>query len=283
VARSILITGGSGYVGTFLRARLEAEGWDNIRVLAADITAPDLHVPRADVVIHLAGKLNSFRGPASEVERHNFDGTMNLVSRCAPRTHVVFLSTDQVFGSDPDRVYTEADPVGPETVYGRSKVRAEQFLLATTTPRVTILRTAGVYGYRHPRRQNTIEFIASKLRAGAPIELYSDVFTSPTFIGDLCTCIEVAVDEGIYGVHHACGNEYLSRCDIAAAICRAQGFSSELIRPVARPEDANVPRFIHLRPSPVFASALSTPLEEGLRAGTLERVSEGLHLEGVGQ
>lgn len=275
------MTGASGYVGTFLRARLEAEGWDDIGVLAADITSPDLIVPPADVVIHLAGKLNSFRGPPSEIARHNYEGTMNLVSRCAPRTHLVFLSTDQVFGSDRDRVYTEADPVSPETAYGRSKAQAEQFLLGTS-PRITILRTAGVYGYRHPRRQNTFEFIAAKLRAREPIELYDDVFTSPTFIGDLCTCIEVAIDEGVYGVHHACGAEYLSRCDIGAAICREQGFSPDLIRPVARPEDANVPRFIHLRPSPVFASALSMPLAEGLRAGTLERVSEGLRLESIG-
>jgi len=263
-SRSILLTGAAGYIGTYLCTRLEAAPSTEVHLLADDVTAPDLQVPRADVVIHLAGKPSSFRGPDSEVERHNYDGTVNLITRCDPDAHFIFLSTDQVFASDPDRVYVEDDAVRPETAYGRSKARAETFLLSLRT-RVTILRTSVVYGYTHPRRQNTVQSIESSLRTGQPVELYRDVLTSPTYIGDLCACIQLAINDDVLGVRHACGLEYLSRCDIGRAICLARGYPESLIRPVERPDGANIPRSIRMRPSDVFDGLLSTTLAEGLR------------------
>ena len=260
---SILLTGASGYVGSYLQPRLAAVGHRRVGVLAADVTATDLEVPPADVVIHLAGRLNSFAGAESEIERVNHGGTVNLARRCRRGTHFVFLSTDQVFASDPERIYAESDTVAPETAYGRSKAAAEAFLL-THLERVTILRTSVLYGYSHPGRRNTVEFIESKLRAGEPIDLFNDVFACPTYIGDLAACVERAIAEGVYGTHHACGADFISRCDIAEALCASRGYARELIRPVPRPETVNVPRWIHLRQSQAMRDLLSTRLADFL-------------------
>jgi dTDP-4-dehydrorhamnose reductase len=263
---SILLTGAAGYVGSYIQPMLSAIGRRRVDVLDADITAPDLEVPDVDVVIHLAGRLNSFAGAESEIERINHEGTVNLARRCRRGTHFVFLSTDQVFASDPERIYAESDTVAPETAYGRSKAAAEAFLLANME-RVTILRTSVLYGYSHPRRRNTVEFIESKLRAGETIDLFSDVFTCPTYIGDLAACIERAVGEGVYGTHHACGAEFVSRCDIAEALCESRGYSRELIRPVPRPASSNIPRFIHMRQSPAMSDLLTVRLADYLELG----------------
>jgi dTDP-4-dehydrorhamnose reductase len=268
VTLSILMTGAAGYVGSYLAPRLAGLPSHRVELLNADVTAPNLQIPDADVIVHLAGKLNSFGGPEAEIERTNLGGTINLARTVVQRhgrgrTHFVFLSTDQVFGSDAERVYTEADPVAPQTVYGRSKAKAEEFLLSTLD-RVTILRTAILYGYSHPRRRNTVEFIESKLRAGQPIELYRDVFACPTFIGDLAACVQRVIEERILGVHHACGPEYLSRCEIAEILCGARGYDRGLIRPIARPESSNVPRCLHLRPSTSLQELLASRLADGL-------------------
>ena len=228
-------------------------------LLDGDVTASELDIPPADVVIHLAGKLNSFAGAPAEIERINTGGTINLARQCRRDAHFVFLSTDQVFASDADRVYTERDRVAPETVYGLSKAKAEAFLLDAFA-RVTILRTAILYGYSHPRRRNTVEFIENKLRAGETIDLFADVFACPTYIGDLAACVERVVADGIQGVHHACGTEYVSRCQIAEALCAAHGYRRELIHPIARPDSANVPRHLHLQPSETFQDLLATRL-----------------------
>jgi dTDP-4-dehydrorhamnose reductase len=259
MARSILLTGGTGYVGSYLGPRLEALGYE-VSLFVGDINAPGLELPLTDVVIHLAGKLNSFGGAPEEIARTNTGGTINLARRCPRGAHFVFLSTDQVFASDEGRIYTERDAVGPETVYGVSKAQAEAFLLETRD-RVTVFRTAILYGYAHPRRRNTVQFIETKLQAGDPIDLYADVFACPTYVGDLAACVERAVADGVHGVHHACGAEYLSRCQIAEALCAARGYRPELIRPITRPESSNVPRHLHLRPSTSFADLLTTRLQ----------------------
>jgi dTDP-4-dehydrorhamnose reductase len=263
--RSILLTGGTGYVGTYLARHLSDV--HRVQLLDGDVTAPDLRLPEVDVVIHLAGKLNSFAGSAAEIERINFGGTVNLAERCGPQVHFVFLSTDQVFASDPSHVYTEHDATAPETPYGWSKVMAEELLLGTLN-NVTVLRTAVLYGYSHPRRRNTVEFIESKLRAGEPVELFNDVFGCATFIGDLAACVERTVADRIVGIHHACGTQLLSRCDIGAALCAARGYAPGLVRAVPRPASSNLPRCLHLRPAPTFADLLSTRLDDWL-AGTV--------------
>jgi dTDP-4-dehydrorhamnose reductase len=149
--------------------------------------------------------------------------------------------------------------VAPETAYGRSKANAEAFLLSTLD-RVTILRTAILHGYSHPRRRNTVEFIESRLRAGEPIELYEDVFACPTFIGDLAACVRRVLAERLVGVHHACGPEYVSRCDIAAWLCAARGYDPRLIHAIPRPDTSNIPRYLHLRPSPALQDLLTSRL-----------------------
>jgi dTDP-4-dehydrorhamnose reductase len=262
---SILVTGATGYVGSYVVPRLAAATSHRVELLVGDVTAGDLVLPRADVVIHLAGKLNSFAGAEAEIARVNYEGTVNLARRCDPGVHFIFLSSDQVFRSDPGRVYTGDDAVAPETPYGRSKAQAEEFLLSNLD-QVTILRTAILYGYSHPRRRNTVEFIESKLQAGQPLELYWDVFACPTFIGDLAACIERVVEDRVLGIHHTCGAEYLSRCEIGEALCAARGYSPDLIRPVARPDSSNVPRCLHLRPSSSFDDLLSTSLADWLSA-----------------
>lgn len=264
---SILVTGASGYVGSYLVPRLAALPGCRVAALDGDVTAPDLEVPPADVVVHLAGKLNSFSGGSDEIERVNFGGTANLARRCGPRTHFVFLSSDQVFPSHPARTYEDDDLTAPDTPYGRSKARAEALLLSSFE-RVTILRTAILHGYRHPRRRNTVEFIDAKLRAGEPIELYRDVYACPTYIEDLAACVQRAVLAGVYGVFHACGPEYLSRCDIAEILCAARGHDRALIRAVPRPPSSNIPCYLHLRASAAFEDLLSHRLVDGILAAS---------------
>jgi dTDP-4-dehydrorhamnose reductase len=250
-------------------------------LLDGDVTVPDLHVPHADVVIHLAGRLNSFAGSPAEIERINYGGTVNLARRCDPRVHFVFLSTDQVFASDPCHVYTEQEATAPETPYGRSKAMAEDLLLGTLD-RVTVLRTTLLYGYSHPRRRNTVEFIEGKLRAGEQVELFSDVLGCPTFIGDLAACVERAIADRVVGIHHACGTDLLSRCQIGAALCTARGYTPGLIRAVPRPASSNLPHCLHLRPAPAFADLLSTRLDDWLVSVAAEDGGSGA-LDAVAQ
>ena len=163
--KNVLITGAAGYVGTFLVRYLVEIRKYNLFLLFEDVRSTEFTIPNVDVVVHLAGKPNSFEGDPAEILAVNFQGTVNLTRKCPQSTHIIFLSSEQVFRSHPTKVYEEIDTTDPETVYGRSKVLAEEFLILEH-PCSTVLRASMIYGYDHPRRRNFFKFLEQRLSRG---------------------------------------------------------------------------------------------------------------------
>jgi dTDP-4-dehydrorhamnose reductase len=140
----ILLTGGSGRLGSELRA------------LLGDVVAPpsselDLTKPESvavalaeyapDTVVHAAA-YTDVRGAETDRARCwavNVGGTRNLV-RALGDTPLVHISSDYVFYGDRGN-YTEDDPVGPvRNYYALSKLAAEE--VARVAPRHLVIRTS---------------------------------------------------------------------------------------------------------------------------------------------
>lgn len=146
----ILLTGGSGRLGTELRAELSA--------LDVEIFAPpraELDITRfemisealksydPDVVVHAAAYTDV---AGAETEREvcwasNVGGTRNVVRALAGReTKLVHISTDYVFWGDVGE-YTERDTPGPvRNYYALSKLAAEE--VARVRPGTLVIRTS---------------------------------------------------------------------------------------------------------------------------------------------
>ena len=106
----VLVTGGSGYLGTHVRRFFEAE--DLSRRSHLDILNPmdASRVAAYDVVIHLAAHLSKDPADAESCFRTNVQGTINLVREMPPQSVFIFASTKDVYGAHAD----EFDEV-PET------------------------------------------------------------------------------------------------------------------------------------------------------------------------
>lgn len=106
----VLVTGGSGYLGTHVRRFFAAE--DLSRRSHLDILNPmdASRVAAYDVVIHLAAHLSKDPADAETCFRINVQGTINLVREMAPQSVFIFASTKDVYGAHAD----EFDEV-PET------------------------------------------------------------------------------------------------------------------------------------------------------------------------
>ncbi|MDQ3569569.1 MAG: GDP-mannose 4,6-dehydratase [Actinomycetota bacterium] len=137
-----LVTGGSGFVGSWLRAHLEEVG--------DDVVAPgdefDLHhsetvhhevaASGADAVYHLAGLAHvgrSWNEPVDFFET-NAIGTLHVLDaarRCRPVPRVLVVSSAEVYGTvNPDQLpLDEETPMRPVSPYAASKAAAE--MLAT--------------------------------------------------------------------------------------------------------------------------------------------------------
>lgn len=277
--KKLLLTGAQGYVGTYLLAVLQSSPYFEVVPFEGDITSPTLALPKVDVVIHLAGKLNSFKGLPDELFKINLGGTKNL-ARKGTYSQFVFLSSEMVFPSDATKIYRPSDRPSPETDYGRSKADAEEFLLKEIgRDRVTIVRVTMVYGYLHSKRKNFFSFLQEKLSQGEgeSVELYTDVFTSPVHIGDLCRVLKHLIEEDMTGIYHTVGTEYKSRYELGRLYAELNQYPTDLLIPKAKPPEAKIPRFLHLQTSACLENFITTSLHQGL--AQYERNLLGFHKE----
>ena len=158
-ARSILVTGATGFVGRALCPALAAAGWAVCaagRAETGDIgptTGWSELVAGADAVVHLAARVHVMRDgaadPAAEYHRVNRDGTAALARAAAAAgvRRFVFVSTVKVHGETSDHALAAADPARPADEYARSKWAAEQALAGTADAmQKIVLRPPLVYG-----------------------------------------------------------------------------------------------------------------------------------------
>ena len=137
--RTAFVTGGEGFVGSYLCDLLEEEG---IRALSYDLrsgmdirdyeqlrTALDIAQP--DYVFHLAAQA-FVPESTSDVRRGvdtNIVGTLNLleaVRHTGSRARVLLAGTSEEYGYDNRGILTELAPCRPTTPYGVSKLAAGQ-------------------------------------------------------------------------------------------------------------------------------------------------------------
>jgi nucleoside-diphosphate-sugar epimerase len=178
----ILITGARGLIGNGLVSRLEKKGIPTISVVrsnefstvdntwSVDLCNPD-HIKKMegvpqtpDVVVHLAGHIEialkkRIDNPKSdpvpnkenlyEIYANNVINTANILQYCLEKhiKHIIFASSQTVYGIPDSQVVTEDTPLKPLEHYAMSKVMCEKILkfAENESISVSILRFPGVY------------------------------------------------------------------------------------------------------------------------------------------
>lgn len=209
-AATVALTGAGGMLGTEIVRAAAARGvpltaWDRA---ACDVTdaasvARVVDSVRPRVVIH-AGAWTDVDGCEADPDRAllvNAKGTANVAAACrAAGARLVTVSTDYVFDGTSDAGYAEDDPPSPISVYGWSKLMAEDATRALGDSGC-VVRTAWVYA-DHGRN-----FLLTVLRLAAErdaLDVVDDQRGCPTFAADLARALlDVALRPGASGVLHA--------------------------------------------------------------------------------
>lgn len=185
--RTVLVTGGYGFIGSHLvcslvnrhpdwriinldildyccslRSLESVEDRANYTFTRGDVCNSWLvnhifNTENIDVIFHLAAKTHvesSFETPSS-FQRVNIDGTRVLLGAAHQARHqprrFVYVSTDEVYGASLDQVFDESSPVRPSNPYSATKAAAE-YLVRSYWDKykfpIIITRSNNIYGPR---------------------------------------------------------------------------------------------------------------------------------------
>lgn len=160
--KNILVTGGSGFIGSNLIKRLQIEGAkvDNFDTSQGkninDQERIETYVKRGyEVIYHLAGFSGSSESSTKKqlCFKINTIGTLNIlenISKYSPQTKIIFSSSRLEYGIPKYLPVDENHPTKPTSIYGLSKLTATQLALmysAKSNLNVTIFRSSNVYGH----------------------------------------------------------------------------------------------------------------------------------------
>jgi dTDP-4-dehydrorhamnose reductase len=159
---------------------------------------------------------------------------------------LIHISTDYVFNGESFLPYNETDPVLPESIYGKTKLAGENFILSSESNAV-IIRTSWLYStYGN-------NFVKTMLRLGKERNLLKVVFDqigTPTYAADLAKAVlkivlvyEKEPEKFKPGVYHFSNEGVASWYDFALAVFELSGIkcnvepvlSDEFLTPAKRP------------------------------------------------
>ncbi|HXG85062.1 MAG TPA: NAD(P)-dependent oxidoreductase [Pyrinomonadaceae bacterium] len=176
---NILVTGGSGFLGTHVREYFGADNFSrhsNLDLLNLQDTAK---VEEYDAVIHLAATLDKSPEAAEEVFLTNVEGTINLLRSMREDSIFIFASTKDVYGRFAAN-YAEVPETCPTVYSGQSalewsKLIAEryvEFYANQNKFRSCIFRLSTVYAPESEgNAPNFVSHYAEAINSGEPLRL----------------------------------------------------------------------------------------------------------------
>lgn len=238
----LLVVGKSGQLASALRAREAGAaclGREDVDVLSLDSlrAAIAVHEPRAVINAAAYTAVDQAESKREQAMALNVVAPRNLARVCADASvPLVHVSTDYVFDGE-DAPYAEDAPVHPLNVYGETKARGEQAVMAQGG-RVSVVRASWVFSERGGN------FVTTMLRLAKDrdeISVVSDVTGRPTSAHALAeACIGVAsamvTDKSVGGLFHFANDGEATWSVLAEAVmdeARVRGWRAARIRPIS--------------------------------------------------
>lgn len=230
LSKTILVTGGAGFIGSHLCEALLARGnhvvvldnfcsgkrenlqelGDDLRLIEGDVRSlPDIadQIGPVDAIVHLAALISGYDSLSDpdDYEDVNVRGLLRVIEHAAAHgvKRILFASSSTVYGNQPGVALSETTPPDPLTVYALTKLAGEHLLrLYSQLGRFThcSLRLFNVYGPRqatdHPYANVTCKFSHAAANS-LPVKLFGDGEQRRDFIyvGDVVRAFLAVLDD----------------------------------------------------------------------------------------
>jgi len=185
-------------------------------------------------VVNAAGyvRVDDAESDGARCRRENTDGAACLADACAMGgIGLVAFSSDLVFDGRKGAAYREDDRPAPLSVYGASKLAAEEAVARLHTGAL-VVRTSSFFGPAD--RHNFAVQVLDALAAGRTVAA-SEAIVSPTYVPDL---VDAALDlliDGECGLWHLTSGCQLNWVELGRRVAQLTGRDPRLVR-AASPE-----------------------------------------------
>ncbi len=259
----VLITGGSGFLGSHLSRTLSAAGWD---VIAADVHEPTVTdrdtflrldvrdagavrqaVKPVDVVVNCAALVPITRSSSERYRAVNATGTANVLTAAkASGAYVAHISSSSIYGIPTQLPILPSTPFAPFEDYGYSKTEAERIVERERANGLVVssLRPRTIVG---TGRLGLFDAIFPRIRDGKPVPLFGagDNVLQLLDVDDMCAAVVRAIDTRANNNYNVGAREYKTvREDFEGLLAHANTGARlvpvpvPLIHAILRPLDA---------------------------------------------
>ena len=256
--KRVLVTGANGQLGKSIK-RISSN-FKELKFVFTDVDELDITNSK-EVNTHFASNkieycINCAAYTAVDKAEEEFDkaflinatAVKNLAEACKTSgTVLIHVSTDFVFDGTKSTPYTEEDTPNPISVYGKSKLKGEEYIQETLDS-YFIVRTSWLYS------EYGNNFVKTMLRLSETrkqISVVNDQIGSPTYAGDLAEFILkiVSSESTAYGLYHYSNLGAISWYDFAVEIFRQFGKEIDVqpIKTKDYPTAAKRPKFSVLK------------------------------------
>ncbi len=221
--KSIFLTGSSGFVGKNLISNFR----NNYKIFSFKRNSK-INIDQ-DIVIHLAGLAHDTKNKLDSKLYYetNTDLTIKVFDNFlkSKATHFIFLSSIKSVVDSSIIKIDENTPVNPKTVYGKSKLKAEQYILSkklSKNKRFFILRPSMIYG---PGNKGNLNLLFNLVSKGIPWPLGSfNNKRSFCSVNNLIFIIDqiIKIKSIPSGIYNVCDDDALSTNEIVELIYKSK-------------------------------------------------------------
>ena len=270
--KKVLVTGGAGFVGSFLCDRLIDEGHEviaidnfftgskenlsqlsdetNFELIRHDIVKPILL--EVDWIFNLACPASPIHYQYNPVKtvKTNVIGTLNMLGLAKRvKARILQASTSEVYGDpqvhpQPESYFGNVNPIGLRSCYDEGKRVAETLMMdyhRQSQVDVKIVRIFNTYGPRmHPEDGRVVSnFIVAALK-GEPITIHGDGLQSRSFcyVTELVDAMYRMMNtENFTGPVNTGNPGEFTMIELAETVLKMTNSSSKIVKVEARPDD----------------------------------------------
>ena len=141
----------------------------------------------------------------------NVGHVQRILAALPARTRLVYVSSDHVFGGD--GVYDEQSSPCPISVYGRTRVDAEELVLQR--PGSLIIRIGLPIGPSPNGRTGHWDWLRYRLARNLPVTIVHDEYRSAVWADDLAARVMQFAESLATGIRHVAATRAISRPELA--------------------------------------------------------------------